>query len=114
MSVRFITPKAAFILALSIACLPAHAQTVTEEDDSIRASVSTAGLDLAVPGDQARLHHRIARSAALVCRVLMDEPGGAGNAFTDCSRATRDQAWSAARQIIAAAEGRARLASANR
>jgi UrcA family protein len=109
-------------LALGVSILihgamPAHAADVANElagkTETISRAVSTAGLNLAEPSDQAILRQRIAGVSRRLCHDLMldaDEDIAGAN-LDDCIQSAEARGWASAEVKIAAAERRSIVAS---
>jgi UrcA family protein len=98
-------------LAAAIVASTASGATYADEISATR-RVSTQGLDLASPDDQAKLRHSIIKAAKSVCAEVTDGLNAGDPDFRDCVREAFANGWGQAATRIAAAKARSLLASA--
>jgi UrcA family protein len=103
---RLVTSAA--LLALAFTAQPAAAGERTKSE-----MVSAAGLDLASTQDQAVLRHRLLVAATHVCSDNGDNVLDGNDGFATCRKEAFDTAWAKAQPMIAAAQGRTKLAAAS-
>jgi UrcA family protein len=100
---------AAVLATLTLAALPARA--ADSGGESVTSRISTAGLNLASPADQAILRDRIAVAANQVCQHAIYDDALAGLGYSNCYSQVRESAWAQARMAIAAAQSPTKTAS---
>ncbi len=107
----FTTAQLLSTLALAAFLVPAAARADQSAVDSRSAVVSTSGLDLATPQDQAVLRHRVAVAAHQVCEQVTQGDGMGSPGYTECFNRAKADARAQVEAQIAMANSRAMLAS---
>jgi UrcA family protein len=89
---------------------PAAAATPATDSSMVELHVSTVGLDITKPADQALLRHRIAVAAAKLCAMVNDGAGLGEDSFNDCFQRTAGETRRQADAQIAALQSKAMVA----
>jgi UrcA family protein len=103
-TIQTIAMVATCTAVLAAAAAPTYAETLSW-------AVSTRGLDLRLPADQAALRHRIVAAARWVC-IQDDNSPIDSLEVRDCQKAAFDAGWAQAEVRIAAARTNTVVASA--
>ena len=97
-------------LLASVTTLPASYASAQEV--AVTRSISTEGLDLSSPADQAKLQKTIARLSRRVCEDATSGVNTHDAGYADCVQNAYETAWSVAETRIAQANKSSMLASA--
>jgi len=90
-AMTFTTTRFLSVLMLAAVAVPAVAAAAPLANDTQVAVVSTTGLDISKPSDQATLRHRIAVAAHQVCGQVMQGDMLTSPGYAECfGRATSD------------------------
>lgn len=105
---------ASFAASLSLSLAPLAAAAPTGERNSVALQVSTAGLDLTQPSDQARLRHRVSVAASKLCAQVTGAASLTDPGFETCFHQAAAEGRQQAEMRIAAAQGNAMVATTGR